>query len=141
MTLRLAPSAQMLADILRDPDAHTPLDMQQWVGIITIARAEQLLGTLACRIEGMDLPDEVAATMADARLNVEYQRRTALWEADCARRALEGYAGRIVLMKGTAYVAAGLLAGEGRHIGDLDIMVAEEDLREVEGLLLAAGNG
>ncbi len=42
-------------------------------------------------------------------------------------------------MKGTAYAAAGLKASEGRHIGDLDIMVAREDLPQVEAALLAAG--
>ncbi|WP_298598133.1 nucleotidyltransferase family protein, partial [uncultured Sphingorhabdus sp.] len=46
---------------------------------------------------------------------------------------------KIVLLKGTAYVAAGLVAGEGRSIGDLDILVARQDLPEVEQALLAAG--
>ena len=52
---------------------------------------------------------------------------------------LADYPGKVVLMKGTAYAAAGLKASEGRHIGDLDIMVAREDLAEVEATLLAAG--
>ena len=63
----------------------------------------------------------------------------ALWEADCARRALADYPGKIVLMKGTAYVAADLSAGVGRSIGDLDIMVARDDLPVVESALLEAG--
>jgi hypothetical protein len=42
-------------------------------------------------------------------------------------------------MKGTAYAAAGLKASEGRHIGDLDIMVAREGLPQVEPTLLTAG--
>ncbi|MGB5723984.1 MAG: nucleotidyltransferase family protein, partial [Parasphingorhabdus sp.] len=63
----------------------------------------------------------------------------ALWEADCARRALADYPGKVVLMKGTAYVAANLVAGLGRSIGDLDIMVARDDLPVVEAALLDAG--
>ena len=47
--------------------------------------------------------------------------------------------GKVVLLKGTAYVAAGLKAGEGRSIGDLDILVARDDLPQVEAALLAAG--
>jgi hypothetical protein len=85
------------------------------------------------------VPDSIAHLLSDARINAEHQRRTALWEAECARRALTGYAGKIVLMKGTAYVAAGLQAGQGRHIGDLDIMVAREDLPVVEAMLLEKG--
>jgi hypothetical protein len=42
-------------------------------------------------------------------------------------------------MKGTAYAAANLAAGVGRSIGDLDIMVAREDLSFVEASLLNAG--
>ena len=84
-------------------------------------------------------PPRIAQILADARINAEYQRRSALWEAECAARALAGYPGKIILMKGTAYVAAGLKAGEGRHIGDLDIMVARADLPQVEALLLSKG--
>lgn len=139
MNRRLAPSARMLANILMDPAAYAPRDADVWTGIITIARAEQLLGTLSHKLRTFDLPPPVAAIMADARLNAEYQRRAALWEADCARRALAQMDGRVALMKGTAYVAAGLKAGEGRHIGDLDIMVSRHDLAETERLLI--GNG
>ena len=41
-------------------------------------------------------------------------------------------------MKGTAYVAAGLIAGEGRHIGDLHHGRAGR-FAEVEWLLLGVG--
>jgi hypothetical protein len=42
-------------------------------------------------------------------------------------------------MKGSAYLAAQNNASRGRQIGDLDIMVAEDDLKQVEALLLEAG--
>ena len=105
-----------------------------------MARAEQLIGTLARRLNRVCLfPTPSARILEEARINAEYQRRSALWEADCARRALADYPGKVVLMKGTAYAAAGLKASEGRHIGDLDIMVAREDLPQVEAALLTAG--
>ncbi len=131
--------AMLLVTALRDPASTGTLDAKAWTALCTMARAEQLIGTLAWRLEGQALPPAVTAIMADAKANAQYQRRTALWEADCARRALASYNGKVVLMKGTAYVAAGLMAGQGRHIGDLDIMVAASDLREVEGLLLSEG--
>ncbi|NJM49877.1 MAG: nucleotidyltransferase family protein [Sphingomonadales bacterium] len=131
--------AMPLVTALRDPASVRALDGHGWSALISIARAEQLLGTLAYQLTDADLPPYAAAAMADARINTEYQQRSALWEADCARRALSTYPGRVALMKGTAYVAAGLIAGQGRHIGDLDIMVAAAELPEVEGLLTGKG--
>lgn len=131
--------AMLLVEALRDPTSVTALRADGWTALLAMARAEQLLGTLARRLAGLAVPDAVARILDEARINAEYQRRSALWEADCARRALVNYSGKVVLMKGAAYVAAGLKAGEGRHIGDLDIMVAREDLPQVEAALLAAG--
>jgi hypothetical protein len=45
----------------------------------------------------------------------------------------------VVLLKGTAYAAAGLDAGAGRSIGDLDILVPRAALDAVQEALLAAG--
>jgi hypothetical protein len=129
----------ILARALRDPASVKTLDANGWTALFSIARAEQLLGTLAYKLSALDLPEAIEAAIADARLNAEYQHRTALWEADSARRALLDFDGTIALMKGTAYVAAGLKAGQGRHIGDLDIMVAEDQISQAEQLLLTKG--
>ncbi|MDB5709543.1 MAG: hypothetical protein JWL96_1613, partial [Sphingomonas bacterium] len=45
----------------------------------------------------------------------------------------------LVLLKGTAFVAADLMAGRGRSIGDLDILVPRDRLDAVEAALLEAG--
>jgi hypothetical protein len=131
--------AMLLVNALRDPACTSALDADGWTALLAMARAEQLTGTLSRRLSGLAVPDAVAGILEEARVNAEYQRRSALWEGDCARRALADYPGKVVLMKGTAYAATGLKASEGRHIGDLDIMVAREDLGEVEAALLAAG--
>ena len=131
--------AMLLVDALRDPATTRGLDAQGWTELLSMARAEQLIGTLAERLKSESVSPKVAEILAEARINADYQRRSALWEADCARRTLAGYGGKVVLLKGTAYVAAGRKAGEGRSIGDLDILVARDDLRQVEAALLAAG--
>ena len=128
-----------LAATLRDPRLAGNFGARQWNALIAVARAERLIGALAVRLEGRGLPVEVEAVLADARRSSEQERRAALWEADCCRRALKDYHGKAVLLKGTAYVAANMDAGAGRSIGDLDILVAEKDLDEVEKALLAAG--
>lgn len=129
--------AVMLARALADPQSLA-LDTD-WVGLVTIARAEQLLGTLACRLDGLPLPEDVAALLADARGAAENGRRAALWEAEMARRALAGVNCPVVLLKGTAFVAVGLSAGRGRSIGDCDILVPRDRLDAVEAALIAAG--
>jgi hypothetical protein len=131
--------AMLLVEALRDPASTRGLDAQGWTALLSMARAEQLIGTLAERLKSETVPPKVFEILVDARINADYQKRSALWEADCARRALAGYEGKVVLLKGTAYVAAGLKAGEGRSIGDLDILAARADLPQVEAALLAAG--
>ena len=131
--------AMLLVHALRDPAATGALDANDWTALIAMARAEQLIGTLAHRLSGEAVPAKVAEILKDARSNAAHQKRSALWEGDCAARALADYDGKVVLLKGTAYVTAGLRAGEGRHIGDLDILVARKDLPQVEALLLEKG--
>jgi hypothetical protein len=131
--------AALLARVLRDPASTAALDAAGWTALIAMARAEQLIGTLACRLADADMPAAVARILADARASAADQRRSALWEAEAARRALAGIDAPVVLLKGTAYAAAGLTAGEGRSIGDLDILVPRGSLDAVEAALLAAG--
>ncbi|MBA4048167.1 MAG: hypothetical protein C0476_06455 [Sphingomonas sp.] len=128
-----------LAAAMRDPATTVALDDAGWTSLIAIARAEQMIGTLAYRLNGLPMPAPVARLFADARASAEQGRVAALWEAEMARRALAPLGGAVVLLKGTAYVAAGLGAGVGRSIGDLDILVPRGALDAVEHALLAAG--
>ena len=128
-----------LANALRDPATTTTLDAAGWTALLAIARAEQLIGTLAHRLEGLPMPLAVARILADARASAAQGRAAALWEAEMARRALAPTGMPVILLKGTAYAAAGLAAGTGRSIGDLDILVPRARLDEAEALLLAAG--
>ena len=74
-----------------------------------------------------------------ARARAEQGRRRR-----CGRRRWRGARWRrsdcrSILLKGTAYAAAGLAAGQGRSIGDLDMLVPRDGLDAVEAALLAAG--
>ena len=132
-------AAERLVRAMADPASVTACDAAAWIDLLTVARAELLLGTLACRLHGLAVPDQVAVILADARATAEHGRRAALWEAEMARRALAALGAPVVLLKGTAFVAAGLKAGQGRSIGDLDVLVAREALAAVEAALLDAG--
>ncbi|HEY0011484.1 MAG TPA: nucleotidyltransferase family protein [Allosphingosinicella sp.] len=131
--------SRLLARTLADSASAASLTAPQWTALITAARAESLLGSLAFRLAGQDLPARVGRILEDARRDAAYARTQALWEAEMARRALADTGVEVILLKGTAFAAAGLSAGEGRSIGDLDILVPFERLDDVQQALLHAG--
>lgn len=130
-------SAALLVRALRDP-ASLPLDCD-WTALIATARAEALVGTLAHRLRDLPLPERVAELFEMHRADAERTRVQALWDAEMARRALAPLGVPVVLLKGTAFLAAGLEAGIGRSIGDLDILVPKDALTQVEQALIGAG--
>ncbi|KQS04333.1 hypothetical protein ASG11_08780 [Sphingomonas sp. Leaf357] len=129
----------LLARALRLPGQTLALDAAGWTDLLAIARAEQMIGTLAHRLNGLKLPSAVQRILEDARASADQGRSVALWEAEVARRVLTPIGVPVVLLKGTAFVAAGLRAGQGRSIGDLDILVPRDDIDRVEAALLASG--
>ncbi|WP_326523993.1 nucleotidyltransferase domain-containing protein [Sphingomonas sp.] len=131
--------AAPLVTALRDPSSTAGLDGAGWTALVAMARAEQLAGTLAERVAGIAKPDAAERLLAAARASTDHGRTQALWEAEMARRALAPLGLPVVLLKGTAYVAAGLAAGQGRSIGDLDILVPHDRIAEAEAALLDAG--
>ncbi len=131
--------ARLLVDALRDPASTAALDGAGWNALLAMARAERLIGTLAHRIDMRGARAPVTRLLADACADADQGRTAALWEAEMARRALAPLGVPVLLLKGTAFVAAGLAAGQGRSIGDLDILVPRDALDAVEAALLAAG--
>ena len=132
-------TAVLLVRALAEPSSIAGLSERQWTGLIAAARGESLIGSLAFRLEGVSVPPKIGAVFGAARADARQARRQALWEAEMARRALAPLGLPVILLKGTAYAAAGLEAGVGRAIGDLDILVPRNRLDEVERALLGAG--
>lgn len=132
-------SAVSLVQALRDPASVAGLDAEGWNGLLAAAKAERLIATLAWRLDGQAVPVEARAVLADAVADAAREAQQALWEADRAAHALAPLGIPVVLLKGTAYAAAGLKAGEGRFIGDLDILVPRAAMGDVERALIAAG--
>jgi len=128
-----------LAHVLRDPGTALGFTAREWTELFAVARAEQMAGTLAHRLNGLALPPRVQRLVEDAIASAEQVRQAALWEAEMARRALAPLGMKVVLLKGTAFAAAGLSPSAGRNIGDLDILVPRDRIEEAEVALLAAG--
>ncbi|MDT9598436.1 nucleotidyltransferase domain-containing protein [Sphingosinicella rhizophila] len=129
--------ARQLVRLLADPARVD--EVRDWTGLLSVARAESLLGSLAFRLHDRPLPDRVGLILEGARRDAERARVQALWEAEMARRALAPLGVPVVLLKGTAYAASGLSAGIGRAIGDLDILVPRPRMDAVQEALLGAG--
>ena len=134
-----AVTAQALVAALREPGGVLALDPAGWTALVAMARAEQLEGQLAHRLTGLVLPPAAERWREDAIAAAGQARVTALWEATVALDALAPLGVPLVLLKGTAYAAAGLSPAVGRTIGDLDILVPREALGAVEAALLASG--
>jgi hypothetical protein len=133
-------AARDLAALLRSPERTAAiLSADRWQAALTAGRAEQLLGSLAERLAPVPVPPEVDRVLGPARAAAAHGRLRTLWEAEMARRALAPAGIAFVLLKGSAYAAARLDAAAGRSIGDLDILVARDDLDAAEQALLAAG--
>lgn len=86
-----------------------------------------------------DVPDRPRRHLESGLIIADRQRHEVRWEADCIRRALAGIDTPIVLLKGAAYLAAGLPPARGRIFSDVDILVEHSKLKVVESALFAAG--
>jgi len=128
----------LLARALADPSSVATLDGPGWQALLTMARAELLSATLAHRLDGIAKPAAAQRFLDDAKASCEQGRLVALWEVEMARRALGDLDVPVVLLKGSAFIAAGLAAGQGRFVGDLDILVPRADLDRVEAALIEA---
>lgn len=132
-------SARLLVAALADPARLEGLSGADWTALIRAARAEALIGQLAHRSAGIQVPPRARLILDDALAMADANRRQMLWEAEMARRALVPLGTRVVLLKGAAYAAANLGAAAGRSIGDLDLLVPRTDLDDAERAVRAAG--
>ena len=138
----MTPSARLFA-LLRDPRAMTHLDGAAWNAVIRAGRAERLLGSVAALAAdaaiGPHLPERVQAILSDEIEITAFDQRFAAWETNRAWHALGSLGVPVILLKGAAYLNAGLPPVRGRRIGDLDILVPRAALADVEAALSTHG--
>lgn len=128
---------------LRDPAALPGWTPAQWDLLVRQARSAGLLARVADRLNRLNLADAVppapavhlqsALTVAAAQ-HTEVRREIAF-----VQHALRDEPGPLVLLKGAAYLMAGLPPAAGRVFSDTDILVPRERLGAVEAALLMHG--
>lgn len=133
----------LLVRLIRDPSSARSLSLSQWDAAIRQAKASMLTARLAVLLDDAGLMDAVPPQprvhLASARVEADKHTSTLRWEVNRAMRALSGTSIRVVLLKGGAYVIAGLPGARGRVVADLDIMVDHEHLPRVEQALQMHG--
>jgi len=128
---------------LRDPAALPGLSLPQWETLVRQARRTHLLPRVALNLDDLGLLPQVPPA---PRIHLEAARTLAQAQADAVRRevafidrALAATGVPIVLLKGAAYLIAGLSAARGRMFSDIDILVPQGALANVETTLLLHG--
>ena len=131
----------LLLDILKTPQNAGTLDPSQWVTLIHDARATNLLGSLARRLEAgqVTVPPDPKRHLDGATQLGQRQRRSVQWEVNQIHCALLSLQRPIVLLKGAAYVLGSHPASLGRLFGDIDILVDKATLGDVESRLMLNG--
>jgi hypothetical protein len=133
----------LLVQVLRSPPSMAALDAGGWEMLLRQAGAADLGATLALLAEehGLwdSLPPRVRRRLGWARTLWERHTQAVRFEVQQVQRALRGTGLPLILLKGTAYVAAGLPAAAGRLFSDIDILVPKEALGNVESLLMLHG--
>jgi hypothetical protein len=133
----------LLLDILRAPRAMGELDLARWELLLRQAAAANLSATLASLSEEEGLAARIppaARRHLDWARTIEGRHRQAVaFEVREIGRALDAVQVPLILLKGAAYVAAGLPAGHGRLFSDIDVLVPKARLPDVESALMLGG--
>ncbi|MDP3420130.1 MAG: nucleotidyltransferase family protein [Thiobacillus sp.] len=136
-------SDTLLARTLRTPGSIARYSMSEWDVLVRQARAAGLLARLAHRFRRNELTSAIPAAARwhfEAAETLAAKQQVAVrWELQQVRRALRDLDCPLIVLKGAAYVAAGLPAAEGRLFNDIDLLVPREQLARAESALMLAG--
>lgn len=138
-----SPSDDLVIQALRRPERLPAWPLPAWEQLVRQARRADLLARIAGMLGESGLIDKVPpqprAHLDAARILAIAQEREVRREVEHVRRAIEPTGAHTVLLKGAAYVMAGLPAAEGRTFSDIDILVPRGRLAEVEAALMLGG--
>lgn len=128
---------------LSDPVSLLRLDEARWDKLLPLARSTHLFSRLAALSQDHGLldrlPTRVVGHMEGVLRFVAHRKQSILWELRHLERVLRNTGVQTVVLKGTGYLIANLVASRGRIFGDIDLLTPRSDLAKVEGTLRAAG--
>ncbi|WP_026143026.1 MULTISPECIES: nucleotidyltransferase family protein [unclassified Thioalkalivibrio] len=134
--------AQMLAT-LREPAGVSERSPADWDLLVRVARVASLEGRLQALIEDAgalpDVPPAPRRHLHAARVLADRQHVMVRWEVARIHEALAPEQIPVMLLKGAAYVMAGLPCARGRQFSDVDIMVPKAQIQQAEQHLFVQG--
>lgn len=136
--------AALLVALFGDPSRAKDLSVPQWDALLRVARVEKLLSRLGAVLQTVPQtftagPPEVGPMFRAALAYPELVQARAAWEVHRILSATADLDVEFVLLKGAAYVQAGLPLARARAFADVDLLVREAELSGVEARLLARG--
>ena len=133
----------LLRHALKAGTSVVSLSLADWDLLIRQARSADLLARLAVMLQHDGLlarvPAQPRAHLESALVMASAQEAAVRREVEHVRQALNPLEIEPVLLKGGAYLMAGLPASQGRLFSDLDILVPQARLAEVEATLMLCG--
>jgi len=133
----------LLLYVLKAPGEMAGLSEEEWDQLLRLARNHRLLARLEplARDQGIwhDLPERARDNIRGAQAWVDHFQLRIRRELMEVRKVLRHLGVPLLLLKGAAYMAAGLPPARGRSLSDLDLLVRRQDLPRVERALLDAG--
>jgi hypothetical protein len=141
--LDVALDYQLLARVLRDPATIDRLTPEAFGRAMDSAQRARLLGWLVEQVRAGHVPPDAPQWLRDRLVTadalVRGYERAVRWEIDRLSRAFLDTGQTWILLKGGAYIAAGLPPGRGRRVADIDVLVPRADLGRVEQILQEHG--
>ena len=134
---------RLLLAALRTPRSLPALSLADWELLLRVARRARVLGRIESELAHAGLleaiPARAAAHLRAARNVIEHRNTLISWEVNRLLWALKGIDQPLILLKGTAYLLAGLPPAAGRIFADIDLLVPEEQIGVIEERLVERG--
>lgn len=133
----------VLLFVLRDPSQVRAYGLKEWDLLLRQARRADLLATVSGLIHEAGCDEYIPADVHrhfDAHMTLVQANQTAIrWEVAQIYSAIEGVSEPPILLKGAAYVLAGLPVAKGRIFNDIDVLVSKVEIEKVEQALFLVG--
>jgi len=138
-----AVSTDLVSLALRNPATLPGWPLAHWDKVVRQARQANLLARIAAGLAERallsDVPAAPRAHLRAAGILAQAHQEATRREVTYICQALASARVEIVLLKGAAYLLAGLAAANGRLFSDVDILVPKDALDEVEAQLMLHG--
>jgi hypothetical protein len=133
----------LLIQALLHPENTRAFSLAQWDDLLRLARSANLLSKLSETLGATgnleSVPERPGTHLLSAKILSDHQQQAIQWELAHIASALTPLGIPLLLLKGAAYVHAGLPAARGRLFGDVDLLVPRAELPRVEATLMLQG--